>query len=586
MGFSHLGSPHLYRIEWYPNHVVYYVDGIQVADHAIGIAGGMRPIASDGPDAASLSVDWMRMTPFSGPCTFTSRVHDVGQPVDWLDLYHFGSTPIGTSTSFETRSGFTPVPGAGWSPWQAVTGTTIVSPHSRYLQYRFTLTSADPHRTPVVDSVVLTYAVLPPLTISGNTGQSGVTLSYEDGSPTFVISDGTGFYSFQVLYGWSGVVTPSKPGYGFLPANRSYTNLDADRTAQDYEAGLCYTLSLSVLPSSGGSVTPVPAPNCSGGRYFTGTVVMLTATAGTGYGFSSWSGDAGSPSNQTAVTMNSDRAVTAVFSPLGPFASWAGSVSISSNRPVVAVARPHVGEEVASYDGVSSGSLTAYVPMLFKGSFGGSYNAALYVQNIDPTHTANITVKFYDNAGTLSCTETPRSRLWASKGYWVPDLTCLPAGWVGGAVITSDFNIVAVGRPHVGPEVMTYNGFSSGSLTSYLPMLFKNAWGSYDSAFYVQNVDTADTANITIKFYDSAGTLSCTLTDTVAPLASKGWWVPNQSCLPVGWVGGAVVTSDQPIVTIGRPHVGSQVTSYSGFPAGSPSMYVPMLFKNAFGGML
>ncbi len=266
------------------------------------------------------------------------------------------------------------------------------------------------------------------------------------------------------------------------------------------------------------------------------------------------------------------------------FPPWLGSTTITSDRPVVAVARPHIGAEVASYDGVTAGSLTAYAPMLFKNAW-GSYNAALYVQNVDASHTASINVKFYDSAGNLSCTVPDTIAPLASQGYWVPDQACLPAGWVGGAVVTSDWPIVAVGRPHVGAEVMTYNGFSAGSLTSYLPMLFKDSFGgSYDAAFYVQNVDTSNTATISIKFYDSTGHLSCTLPDTVAPLASKGYWVPGQSCLPAGWVGGVVVTSNFPIVTIGRIHVGTQVTSYSGFAAGAASNYVPMLFKNAFGG--
>ncbi len=234
-----------------------------------------------------------------------------------------------------------------------------------------------------------------------------------------------------------------------------------------------------------------PAANCAGGKYLSGTVVTLTATANPGYAFSIWSGEASGAARQTSVTMSANRSVTAVFSPAGPFGSWAGSVSIFSNRPVVAVARPHVGAEVASYDGVSAGSLTAYAPMLFKGAFGGSYNAALYVQNLDVIHTASINVKFYDSTGTLTCSMPDTVAPLASKGYWVPAQSCLPVGWVGGAVVTSDYPIVAVGRPHVGAQVMTYNGFCAGSLTSYLPMLFKNSFGgSYDSAFYVQNVDT------------------------------------------------------------------------------------------------
>ncbi|MBK9210202.1 MAG: hypothetical protein IPL71_18675 [Anaerolineales bacterium] len=34
--------------------------------------------------------------------------------------------------------------------------------------------------------------------------------------------------------GWSGAVTPSKPGYGFTPAKRIYSNLAADQTDQNY----------------------------------------------------------------------------------------------------------------------------------------------------------------------------------------------------------------------------------------------------------------------------------------------------------------------------------------------------------------
>ena len=217
-------------------------------------------------------------------------------------------------------------------------------------------------------------------------------------------------------------------------------------------------------------------------------------------------------------------------------------------------------DQVASYDGFSAGALTAYIPMLFKSAFGGSYNSAFYIQNVDSANTANITIKYYDSTGALSCTVNDTVAALASKGYWVPGLaaSCLPAGWVGGVVVTSDQPIVANGRPHIGAEVMTYDSFSSGSLTSYLPMLFKGAFGgTYNSAFYVQNVDTANTANLSIKYYDSTGALTCTVTgETVAPLASKGYWLPG-TCVPAGWVGGVEVTSDQPIVTVGRPHIGT-----------------------------
>ena len=96
----------------------------------------------------------------------------------------------------------------------------------------------------------------------------------------------------------------------------------------------------------------------------------------------------------------------------------------------------------------------------------------------------------------------------------------LPTPWIGGISIASDKNVVSVGRPHIGAEIASYDGFSSGALTAYVPMLFKNAFGGggYDSALYIQNVDAANTAAISIKYYDSTGALTCT-----APIRLHRW---------------------------------------------------------------
>lgn len=277
------------------------------------------------------------------------------------------------------------------------------------------------------------------------------------------------------------------------------------------------------------------------------------------------------------------------------FYNWAGGVSISSSLPLVTVARPHVDAEIASYNGFSSGSLTSYVPMLFRDAFGGSYDSALYVQNVHASNTANVVISYYDSTGSLNCTKNDTIAPRASKGYWLPSVTCtsgsLPTGWVGGVVVTSDQPIVAVGRPHIATEVMTYDGFASGSTEAFVPMLFKGSFGgTYNAAFYIQNVSNSNTANVTLRYYDSSGVLHCTKTETISPLASKGYWVPSATCnpgqgsLPAGWVGGVRVSSDQPIVTVGRPHIGAQVTTYNGFTGGSTSSFVPMLFRDAFGG--
>jgi hypothetical protein len=205
------------------------------------------------------------------------------------------------------------------------------------------------------------------------------------------------------------------------------------------------------------------------------------------------------------------------------------------------------------------------------------------VQNTDDANDANITIDFYDPEGTLNCETTDIIPKLSSHGYWLLSESCLPDSWYGGVVVKSDQNIVAVGRPHLGSEVTTYNGFAAGSTTMYAPMLFKGTYGSYDSALYIQNVDATNTATIAIKFYDSSGSLSCTKDDTILPGSSKGYWLPSETCLSAGWVGSVKVESDYPVVVIGRPHLGSSVTAYDGIGSGGAAASAPMLFKQMWG---
>jgi M6 family metalloprotease-like protein len=76
--------------------------------------------------------------------------------------------------------------------------------------------------------------------IGGNIGLSNVTVNYTGGSTT---TDATGRYIFPVSAGWDGTVIPSKPGYTFSPANRSYSNVAADMLAQNFTASSFYSIS-------------------------------------------------------------------------------------------------------------------------------------------------------------------------------------------------------------------------------------------------------------------------------------------------------------------------------------------------------
>jgi uncharacterized delta-60 repeat protein len=77
------------------------------------------------------------------------------------------------------------------------------------------------------------------VTISGSAGIGGATLSYNDGGAQTATADGSGAYTITVPVGWSGTVTPSKTGYTFSPISKTYANLAADASSENYVVTSC-----------------------------------------------------------------------------------------------------------------------------------------------------------------------------------------------------------------------------------------------------------------------------------------------------------------------------------------------------------
>ncbi len=67
--------------------------------------------------------------------------------------------------------------------------------------------------------------------ISGNAGIEGTSMKGLPGEP---VTDGAGYYSVTVDYGWSGTVTPTKEGYTFEPTSRRYSRVTADHPSSNY----------------------------------------------------------------------------------------------------------------------------------------------------------------------------------------------------------------------------------------------------------------------------------------------------------------------------------------------------------------
>lgn len=84
-------------------------------------------------------------------------------------------------------------------------------------------------------------------------------------------------------------------------------NLDALMEGADITPVTSYTLSST--SNGSGSISFDP----TGGTYEAGTTVTVTATADSGWTFSSWSGDLSGSDNPTTITVNSNKSITANF---------------------------------------------------------------------------------------------------------------------------------------------------------------------------------------------------------------------------------------------------------------------------------
>jgi len=133
-------------------------------------------------------------------------------------------------------------------------------------------------------------------------------------------------------------------------------------TANFEETGVTYyTLTTSVSPSGGGSVSP------TGGTYAAGSQVTLTATPASGYSFSNWGGDASGSQNPITITMNSNKSITAYFTTVwytlttSVSPSGGGSVSpaggtYAAGSQVTLTATPASGYSFSNWGGDASGS--------------------------------------------------------------------------------------------------------------------------------------------------------------------------------------------------------------------------------------
>ena len=161
---------------------------------------------------------------------------------------------------------------------------------------------------------------------SGSITRNPNAVSYASG--TVVTLTATPASGFQFA-GWSGDLTgTTNPQSITMNANKSVT---ATFTPVNQT-------SFSLITSVTGSGTISRSPNAA--NYAAGTVVTLTATAASGFHFTSWSGDLSGTANPQSITMNANKNVVANFAADGE--GWTSATSVMPPRTVARRAGPAV----------------------------------------------------------------------------------------------------------------------------------------------------------------------------------------------------------------------------------------------------
>jgi hypothetical protein len=152
------------------------------------------------------------------------------------------------------------------------------------------------------------------------------------------------------------------------------------------------------------------------------------------------------------------------------------------------------------------------------------------------------------------------------------------------AQVIAQAGLAGTGALHFGGS---YDGFSSGATTVYIPSAAYNFFGWY-SMISVQNLGSSP-ADVTVTITCLGGGTG-TLTQLNIPSMSSYTWA-LKNVVPTGFTastvcdGSAVITSDQNIVAVNnqnRPSTGSTNT-FEGASSGGNPLYAPSLSNNFFG---
>ena len=274
----------------------------------------------------------------------------------------------------------------------------------------------------------------------------------------------------------------------------------------------------------------------------------------------------------------------------------AGSAIISSDQPVVAFVNEFAANnasDATSYTAIKTTSAgtagTLYAPAIASGAYGG-YTTGIGLVNAG-TSVTDVTIRYRDVTGAilktqiLSAVPAGAYRAVYSGDSGQPTDARLVAGFAGTATISASAGgklAAIVNEVGPGGQFSSYDAVPSGNAQLAAPVALNGGYGGYFTGMGVQNT-TGTTGVVTVTYYDTAGAATVKTFQIAAngylgiyqgyategpPPSDQGYTATISSTVAVA----AIVNEVAPDTGGAR-----QSTSYNTFPAGFPTVHLPLL---------
>lgn len=286
---------------------------------------------------------------------------------------------------------------------------------------------------------------------------------------------------------------------------------------------------------------------------------------------------AGTVVHTTSHTIVSGDVLSIYVPAQASLASGEYSVVVSANQPVAAVSNFSDSDSGASYSGASVGSLSWGFPAVYDNYYG--YYTEIYAQNIAAAQDITLQVYAPGNAVPVFTNTKTAVPMNSSVNWSLKDLTQLNTNVSYSASVTAAGEVVAIGNTYgsgtAAPQLYSYNGFSTGAKTFYVPALYKSYYG-WNAAMSIQNVSTTAAA-VTVTY---SGGFSKDY--AIQPNSAVAIYIPAETALPSGLMS-ATVTSDQDVaVSVNISNNSNRAATYNGVDNATTTVFAPNVMKRYY----